>query len=665
MKDSSNSTTKEVEKRDPADSKKDEDPEDPQAEFSKKQVLGRLIQYSKCEFYAACVSAFINGIFFCGFAVGFKYALEWLSEIQYKTGKEEMPDVAIKIAALFAGLGVVSGLFMFLQMAMFVRVGMSISCSMRNRYYAALLRQDITFHDKTRSSQLNASLAADAALVNVGVGTQFGLTVQHLGEFFGGFGYSFYESPRVTGFMFALMPVLMAIGWIQGKITSATTNTEDDAFASIMGESGETLGGLRTVQSLNAENEKVEYFKSAVNARAYEIRGGAWRLGLGMGFFIFGTFALVYGPAFTFGAFQIDDGNLTIDELMASIFGVLIGGMGLGQIGASWPDIEKGLKAAYRMFKVIDRSPEIRLPNRGSGKTSGIEGQLEFRGVTFAYPTRKDINVYDSMDCNIKLGSTVAFCGPTGCGKSTIVNLIERFYDPDAGQILLDGVEIHEYDLKYLRSQISLVSQEPVLFDASIRDNIALGVTRKVTEEEIIYAAKRANAHDFIDSFPQKYDTRVGEGGSQMSGGQKQRIAIARAILKKSKIILLDEATSALDTKSEKIVQDALDKMIESHNCTCVVIAHRLSTIQNADVIIVLENGKIVEKGTHHELMKLQRVYAHMVDAQSMAMQEGELSVLALTQKTSSNPGPISNSDLAFTAGSNLSNVSTLPDKEI
>jgi len=312
----------------------------------------------------------------------------------------------------------------------------------------------------------------------------------------------------------------------------------------------------------------------------------------------------------------------------------------LGQIGASWPDIEKGLIAGFRMFKVIDRVPELRTPQSGPGKKSGIEGQIELREVTFAYPTRKEQNIYEKLSLTIRLGQVVAFCGPTGCGKSTIVNLIERFYDPDEGEIVLDGELIHNYDLKYLRSQISLVSQEPVLFDAPIRDNIALGVTRKVTDAEIIEAAKRANAHNFISNFPEGYDTRVGEGGSQMSGGQKQRIAIARAILKKSKIILLDEATSALDTKSEKIVQEALDNMIESENCTCIVIAHRLSTIQGADRIVVLESGNIVESGTHRELIESGGVYSHMVNAQAMALSKGEdLSPLALVQRSRSFSG--------------------------
>jgi len=634
------STGMEDRKRDPqteaGTDKSTEDPEEQKAEeWSKKQVLGRLISISRCEFYSACFFSLFNGIAFVGFAFGFKYAMEWLIDVQYGEGK--MPDVAIHIAALFGGIGVACGFFMFFQMSLFSRFGVKASCTMRERYYRALLAQDITFHDVKKSSQLNASLASDGALINVGVGTQFGLTVQHIGEFIGGFGYSFYESPTVTAFMLALMPVLILIGWIQGKIVSATTNTDEDEFAESTGESGETLAGLRTVKSLNAEPQKSGTFTDMVDAIGSMKRTSAWRMGLGMGFFLFGTFALVYGPAFCFGAFQIDAGKLTSDELLGAIFGVLIGGMGLGQIGASYPDIEKGLIAAYRMFKIIDRVPEMKKPAQDP-KKFGIEGHIEFRNVSFAYPTRKEMKVYEHLDCVIRTGQTVAFCGPTGCGKSTIVNLIERFYDPDLGDILIDGEPIHNYDLSYLRSQISLVSQEPVLFDASIRENIALGVTRKVTEEEIIDAARRANAHDFITSFPDGYNTRTGEKGSQMSGGQKQRIAIARAILKKSKIILLDEATSALDTKSEKIVQEALDALIAAQSATCIIIAHRLSTIQNADVIIVLESGKIVEQGTHQELLKLDRVYAHMVDAQAMAMAEDggvDLSPKALLKRVS------------------------------
>jgi len=612
----------------------DKDPEEQKAqEFSKSKVLGRLIDISQCEFFFACFFGFFNGVAFVGFALGFKLALEWLNDVQFGTGK--MPDVAINIALTFAGIGVASGFFMFGQMSFFSRFGTSCACTMRERCYRALLAQDITYHDVNKSSQLNSSLASNSALIAVGVGTQFGLTVQHIGEFCGGFGYSFYISPTVTAFMLALMPVLMIIGWIQGKIASATTNTDEDEYAKSSGESGETLSGLRTVKSLNAEMVKGNTFSDMVYFVGNEERYKAWKMGAGMGFFLFGTFALVYGPAFCFGAFQIDAGNLTSDALLGTIFGVLIGGMGLGQIAASYPDIEKGLIAAHRMFKIIDRVPEMKTPKEAP-KTSGIEGHIEFRNLTFAYPTRKEMNVYEHLDCVIQTGQTVAFCGPTGCGKSTIVNLLERFYDPDSGDILIDGEPIHNYDLTYLRSQISLVSQEPVLFDASIRENIALGVTREVTEEEIIDAARRANAHDFISSFPDGYNTRTGEMGSQMSGGQKQRIAIARAILKESKIILLDEATSALDTKSEKIVQEALDALIAAQSATCIIIAHRLSTIQNADVIIVLEAGKIVEKGTHQELLKLNRVYAHMVDAQAMALAEdGDLSPRQLIRRVS------------------------------
>jgi len=609
--------------------------EQKEEEFSKKQVLGRLISIAKCEFYLASLFSFLNGVTMIGFAIGFKYALEWLIDLQNGIGK--MPDVGIHIAILFGGIGVCCGVTMFLQMSLFSRFGTKASCTMRERYYEALLVQDISFHDVKKSSQLNASLASDGALINVGVGTQFGLTIQHLGEFAGGFAYSFYESPEVTAFMLALMPALMVIGWIQGQIASATTSTEEDEFAESTGESGETLAGLRTVKSLNAEPQKGITFNKMVESIGDMRRHGAWRTGLGMGFFLFGTFALIYGPAFTFGAFRIDKGKLTSDELLGAFFGVLIGGMGLGQIGASYPDMEKGLIAAFRMFKIIDREPNMKKP-RETAKKSGIEGHIEFRNVSFAYPTRKEMKVYDGLDCTIQTGQTVAFCGPTGCGKSTIVNLIERFYDPDSGDILIDGEPIHNYDLAYLRSQISLVSQEPVLFDASIKENIALGVTRKVSDQEIEDAARRANAHDFISSFPDGYNTRTGEKGSQMSGGQKQRIAIARAILKKSKIILLDEATSALDTKSEKIVQEALDALIAAQSATCIIIAHRLSTIQNADVIIVLESGKIVEKGTHQELLKLDRVYSHMVNAQALAMADegGEaLSPRALARQVS------------------------------
>lgn len=237
------------------------------------------------------------------------------------------------------------------------------------------------------------------------------------------------------------------------------------------------------------------------------------------------------------------------------------------------------------------------------------KGMIVFKNVRFAYPSRREDLIYEKLNLEVEAGTTVALVGSSGSGKSTAVQLVERFYDPDAGSVLLDGVDLKELDVEWLRQQIGLVSQEPILFTGTIAENIKLGKKGAMTMEEVERAAKSANAHDFIMEFPKGYDTEVGSKGGQLSGGQKQRIAIARAIIKDPAILLLDEATSALDNESEKVVQQALDDLLATHKRTTLVIAHRLTTIQNADKIVVLDKGAVVEQGTHTELTEKKGAY--------------------------------------------------------
>jgi len=255
-----------------------------------------------------------------------------------------------------------------------------------------------------------------------------------------------------------------------------------------------------------------------------------------------------------------------------------------------------GQAAACKMFETINRTPEIDAYSTTGRKLEDIRGDIEFRDVYFSYPTRPDEQIFKGFSLNIPSGMTIALVGQSGSGKSTVISLIERFYDPQLGDVLIDGVNLKEFQLRWIRSKIGLVSQEPVLFAASIKENIAYGKDN-ATDQEIRAAAELANAAKFIDKMPQGFDTSVGEHGTQLSGGQKQRIAIARAILKDPRILLLDEATSALDAESERIVQEALDRVMT--NRTTVIVAHRLSTVRNADTIAVIHQGTLVEKGIY------------------------------------------------------------------
>ena len=309
------------------------------------------------------------------------------------------------------------------------------------------------------------------------------------------------------------------------------------------------------------------------------------------------------------GSVEMPDSNRCVSggDVMIAFFCVLFGGLNLGQAGPGLSAVAQAKLEGGKIFAVIDKVSEIDSSLDKGLAPSKVEGKLEFRNVAFSYPMRPDHAVYKNLNLIVEAGENVAFVGPSGCGKSTAVALLERFYDPDGGAVSLDGTDLRDLRLSWLRAQIGLVSQEPVLFSGTIFDNIACGLvgddgaaSRGAVED----AAKLANAHEFITSFPGGYATEVGEKGVQLSGGQKQRIAIARAIVRDPSILILDEATSALDANSEKVVQAALDGLLQQKKRTTIIIAHRLSTIRNADRIIVFTDGAVVEQGSHDELMR-------------------------------------------------------------
>jgi len=296
--------------------------------------------------------------------------------------------------------------------------------------------------------------------------------------------------------------------------------------------------------------------------------------------------------------------------ILSTVFGAMIA----GQIASMAPDYLAAKVSAARCFAILDHEPEIDSYSTEGKKLDNVNGNISFQDVAFNYPNRPDVTVLKSLSFNIKSGQKIALVGSSGCGKSTSIGLLERFYNPKEGRISIDGHEVKSFNLKWLRQQLGLVSQEPVLFARSIRDNIVYGLDRQVSDEEITKVCQNANVHSFVHSLPMGYDTLVGDKGTLISGGQKQRIAIARALIRDPKIMLLDEATSALDSESEKIVQNALDVAMEGR--TSIIIAHRLSTIQNSDVICVIQDGGVVEMGTHQELIAKKGAYYNLNQAQ-------------------------------------------------
>ncbi|KAE8722976.1 ABC transporter B family member 5 [Hibiscus syriacus] len=356
----------------------------------------------------------------------------------------------------------------------------------------------------------------------------------------------------------------------------------------------QTVGAIRTVASFTGEKHAIEKYNDKLRiAYSATVRQGLVS-GMGLGTMMLVVFS-TYGLAVWVGAKLIANHGYNGGQVISVILAIMTGGMSLGQTIPSVNAFASGQAAAYKMFETIKRKPMID-PYDTSGITlEDIRGEIELKDVYFRYPARPDVQIFAGFSLHVPSGTTAALVGQSGSGKSTVISLLERFYDPESGEVLIDGVDLKKIQLQWIRGKIGLVSQEPILFATTIRENIAYGKDN-ATHEEIKEAIDMANAAKFIDKLPKGLDTMVGEHGTQLSGGQKQRIAIARAILKNPRILLLDEATSALDAESERIVQDALVRVMS--NRTTMVVAHRLTTIRNADMIAVVHLGKLVEKGT-------------------------------------------------------------------
>ncbi|KAJ0092050.1 hypothetical protein Patl1_24721 [Pistacia atlantica] len=427
-----------------------------------------------------------------------------------------------------------------------------------------------------------------------------GKLLQQVATFIAGFVVAFVKGWLLTLVLLSCIPPLFISGAVITIVMGKLAARGQAAYSLAATVSQQTIGAIRTVASFTGEKQAVAKYNDSLS-KAYKSgvqEGLASGIGFGsVNFVLYSSYAL----AVWFGGKMILERGYSGGDVISVIFAVMTGSFSLGQTSQSISAFGPGQAAAYKLFEAIQRKPQIDAYDTNGLKLDDIRGDIELKDVCFSYPARLDEQIFNGFSLSIPSGITAALVGQSGSGKSTVISLIERFYDPQAGEILIDGINLKEFQLKWIREKIGLVSQEPVLFTSSIKDNIAYGKDC-ATIQEIRAAAELANAAKFIDKLPKGLDTMVGEHGTQLSGGQKQRVAIARAILKDPRILLLDEATSALDAESERTVQEALDRIMI--NRTTIVVAHRLSTVRNADMIAVIHQGKIVEKGTHSDLAK-------------------------------------------------------------
>uniref|UniRef100_A0A8I5TSV3 ATP binding cassette subfamily B member 11 n=1 Tax=Pongo abelii TaxID=9601 RepID=A0A8I5TSV3_PONAB len=495
----------------------------------------------------------------------------------------------------------------------FAKSGELLTKRLRKFGFRAMLGQDIAWFDDLRNSPgaLTTRLATDASQVQGAAGSQIGMMVNSFTNVTVAMIIAFSFSWKLSLVILCFFPFLALSGATQSRMLTGFASRDKQALEMVGQITNEALSNIRTVAGIGKERRFIEALETELEKPLKTAIQKANVYGFCFAFAQCIVF-IANSASYRYGGYLIPNEGLHFSYVFRVISAVVLSATALGRAFSYTPSYAKAKISAARFFQLLDRQPPISVYNTAGEKWDNFQGKIDFVDCKFTYPSRPDSQVLNGLSVSISPGQTLAFVGSSGCGKSTSIQLLERFYDPDQGKVMIDGHDSKKVNVQFLRSNIGIVSQEPVLFACSIMDNIKYGDnTKEIPMERVIAAAKQAQLHDFVMSLPEKYETNVGSQGSQLSRGEKQRIAIARAIVRDPKILLLDEATSALDTESEKTVQVALDKAREGR--TCIVIAHRLSTIQNADIIAVMAQGVVIEKGTHEELMAQKGAYYKLV----------------------------------------------------
>lgn len=570
--------------------------EPPKKKLTRENLKKGLRIYS---FIGPHKAKFALGLIFLALTSGTALTFPMLLGDLVNTIEQKDLDRANLLGLVLVGILVAQSFFSYSRVYLFVNVTENALRTLRQKVYAHLIALPMTYFASHRVGELNSRMSSDISQLQETMTTTVAELLRQFIIAIGGVVLLLFLSPQLTLLMLSIVPVMALAAVFFGRFIRKSSREVQDEIAVSNTIIEETLQGIASVKSFaNELFEIIRYNKSTDEVVKKALTVGRYR-GMFASFIIFCIFGAIVVVVWYGVTLSIED-NMNVGDLISFVLYSVFVGASIGGFAELYTQVQKAIGSTERLFDILDETKENIDLEHHKKQLNRIDGQVSFEHVAFRYPTRLDMPVLKDISFQAQKGDTVAIVGPSGSGKSTLVSLILRFYDPDSGKIWIDGKEASSFSLTELRNQMAIVPQDVILFGGSIRENIAYGKP-DATDEEIRAAAAKANALTFIESFPEKFDTLVGERGVKLSGGQRQRIAIARAVLKNPAILILDEATSSLDSESERLVQEALDKLMQGR--TSFVIAHRLSTIRNADKIIVIDNGAVVESGTHDELL--------------------------------------------------------------
>jgi ABC transporter fused permease/ATP-binding protein len=562
--------------------------------LSKATIIFKYAGNHRWKFYVGLVFLLFTG----ATALAFPKLMGMLIDCVKNKDNSQANNIALGLLVILF----FQSIFSFFRLSLFVNFTEHTLANLRLALYSNLVKLPMSFFSQKRVGELNSRISSDITQIQDTLTSTIAEFLRQFILIIGGVFLLANESIKLTLLMLSVVPLVAVAAVIFGRFIRKYSKNVQDKVAESQVIVEETMQGITIVKAFANEWYEIARYNGKIKEVVkIAIKGGKYR-GYFASFIIFCLFGAIVAVVW-YGVRLSISGEMSVGQLISFVLYSTFVGASFGGIAELYAQIQKAIGATERVFELLDETPEKINSVQDTVETQKIKGDVTFNNVAFSYHSRKEIKVLRDVSFTANFGQKIAIVGPSGTGKSTIASLLLRFYNIDEGEILVDGKNIYDYDLENLRGNMSIVPQDVILFGGTIRENIAYGKPN-ATEEEILIAAKQANAYNFIESFPEKFETIVGERGIKLSGGQRQRIAIARALLKNPSILILDEATSSLDSESEKLVQEALEILMQGR--TSIIIAHRLSTVRSADQILVLDKGKITEQGTHQELIALE-----------------------------------------------------------